>query len=132
MIFVTVEKPVFFDEITNRFLPIATLMDFAGLELDGQEAEDSVSWRGLLTGHATDRGVPVIHHSAAGMFAVRALSLSLSLVRISRRIPVSTRADIRTQPNILTCGYPHTTQYPHEKAISTRADIRIKHNNYMG
>lgn len=49
----------------------ATIMDFVGLELGDGEAEDSVSWRGLLMGTANSRGAPVIHHSGSGMFAIR-------------------------------------------------------------
>lgn len=49
----------------------ATLAEVTDQTLGAGEAEDSVSLLPLLTGKATERGVPVIHHSANGMFAIR-------------------------------------------------------------
>lgn len=49
----------------------ATCAEIVNAELDNEVAEDSVSWMGLLSGDAVSRGVPVIHHSSGGMFAIR-------------------------------------------------------------
>lgn len=50
---------------------LATCADITGSPLDNQTAEDSCSLVPLLQGRSTDRGAPVVHHSAAGMFALR-------------------------------------------------------------
>jgi arylsulfatase A-like enzyme len=49
----------------------ATLAEIVGKELTDGEAEDSVSLLPMLRGKRAERGVPVIHHSVAGMFAIR-------------------------------------------------------------
>ncbi|GIW98880.1 MAG: arylsulfatase [Pirellulaceae bacterium] len=49
----------------------ATLAEVVGQSVGEQEAEDSFSWIPLLRGRRADRGAPVIHHSARGMFAIR-------------------------------------------------------------
>ncbi|RMF39000.1 MAG: Cerebroside-sulfatase [Planctomycetota bacterium] len=49
----------------------ATVADVVGGDLRADEAEDSFSWLPLLRGESTERGAPVIHHSVAGMFAIR-------------------------------------------------------------
>lgn len=49
----------------------ATCADLAGIQLGPDEAEDSCSLMPLLRGEKVPRGAPVIHHSAAGMFAIR-------------------------------------------------------------
>ena len=49
----------------------ATFADVVEAELAENEAEDSFSLVPLLKGQATERGGPVIHHSSAGMFAIR-------------------------------------------------------------
>ncbi len=50
----------------------ATCADIAGAKLTNKEAEDSLSLLGMLEGGKVQRGAPVIHHSASGMFAIRA------------------------------------------------------------
>ena len=49
----------------------ATLADIVGEEHEHGVATDSVSLIPLLSGDAATRGVPVIHHSYGGMFAIR-------------------------------------------------------------
>ena len=49
----------------------ATFADIVDIELDNSQAEDSLSLRPFLIGAKAKRGAPVIHHSAAGMFAIR-------------------------------------------------------------
>lgn len=49
----------------------ATLAEIVGSPLTNDVAEDSFSLVELIHGEATPRGAPVIHHSAAGMFAIR-------------------------------------------------------------
>jgi len=50
----------------------ATCAAAAGATLTNDEAEDSFSLLPMLRGEAdAERGAPVIHHSAAGMFAIR-------------------------------------------------------------
>ena len=49
----------------------ATLADIVGEEHEPGVATDSVSLVPLLSGDAATRGVPVIHHSNGGMFAIR-------------------------------------------------------------
>ncbi|MCA9131949.1 MAG: arylsulfatase [Planctomycetales bacterium] len=49
----------------------ATCADLLGVELGNEQAEDSVSLWPLLLGEAESRGVPVVHHSVQGMFAIR-------------------------------------------------------------
>ena len=49
----------------------ATCAEIAEAELGNDVAEDSVSLLPMMRGEASPRGVPVIHHSAAGMFAIR-------------------------------------------------------------
>lgn len=49
----------------------ATCAAVVRANLSDSEAEDSISLLPLLRGTTTDRGVPVINHSAAGMFAIR-------------------------------------------------------------
>ena len=49
----------------------ATLADIVGEEHEPGVATDSVSLVPLLSGDAATRGVPVIHHSYGGMFAIR-------------------------------------------------------------
>lgn len=50
----------------------ATCAAITGAEIDGDAAEDSASLLPLLQGNSTERGAPVVHHSVAGMFAIRA------------------------------------------------------------
>lgn len=49
----------------------ATLAEIVGCPVESGQAEDSVSLVPLLKGQATSRGIPVVHHSAGGMFAIR-------------------------------------------------------------
>jgi len=49
----------------------ATCAQIVGAKLGNDVAQDSVSFVPALNGKAFDRGVPVIHHSAGGMFAIR-------------------------------------------------------------
>jgi len=49
----------------------ATLAQVTKHKLSNDEAEDSVSMIPTIQGQREDRGVPVIHHSVAGMFAIR-------------------------------------------------------------
>ena len=49
----------------------ATLADVVGEAPDARVAPDSVSLLPMLRGEPAVRGVPVVHHSARGMFAVR-------------------------------------------------------------
>ncbi len=49
----------------------ATFAELAGHSLQADEAEDSGSLVAMLEGQQVSRGAPVIHHSAAGMFAIR-------------------------------------------------------------
>lgn len=49
----------------------ATFAEIVGAELEQDSAEDSVSLVALAQGHVASRDLPVIHHSAAGMFAIR-------------------------------------------------------------
>lgn len=49
----------------------ATFADITGTELRDREAPDSISLLPVVDGDRTDRGVPVIHHSVGGMFAIR-------------------------------------------------------------
>ena len=49
----------------------ATLADIVGEEPTPGVATDSVSLLSLLSGEAVTRGAPVVHHSSAGMFALR-------------------------------------------------------------
>ena len=49
----------------------ATCAEVAGATLDENMAEDSFSLVGMLRGEDVERGAPVIHHSIAGMFAIR-------------------------------------------------------------
>ena len=55
----------------------ATAADILGIEIAGAQAEDSVSLLPLLLGESTSRGVPVVHHSISGMFAIRDRSWKL-------------------------------------------------------
>lgn len=49
----------------------ATFAQITGAELSASEAEDSASLYALMQGAEVKRTAPVIHHSAAGMFAIR-------------------------------------------------------------
>lgn len=49
----------------------ATAADIVGANLDNSVAEDSVSLLPMLDGKEVRRAAPVIHHSVAGMFAIR-------------------------------------------------------------
>ena len=49
----------------------ATCADVVGAELDNDAAEDSFSLLPMLLGKDAQRGAPVIHHSANGMFSIR-------------------------------------------------------------
>ena len=49
----------------------ATLADIVGEEHEHGVATDSVSLIPLLSGDAARRGVPIVHHSYGGMFAIR-------------------------------------------------------------
>ncbi len=49
----------------------ATVADITGAELPHDAAEDSFSLLALWQGKPWKRGAPVIHHSIAGMFAIR-------------------------------------------------------------
>ena len=49
----------------------ATLADIVGEEHEHGVATDSVSLIPLLSGDAATRGVPIVHHSYGGMFAIR-------------------------------------------------------------
>lgn len=49
----------------------ATCADVVDVELDNGAAEDSCSLLPMLRGEDAQRCAPVIHHSAAGMFAIR-------------------------------------------------------------
>jgi arylsulfatase A-like enzyme len=49
----------------------ATAADIVGAALPVDAAEDSFSLKPLLTGEGAWKRAPVIHHSSAGMFAIR-------------------------------------------------------------
>ena len=49
----------------------ATFAEIVGASIGDGEAEDSFSLLSLLWGDSSERGAPVIHHSSAGMFAIR-------------------------------------------------------------
>ncbi|MDA1013763.1 MAG: arylsulfatase [Planctomycetota bacterium] len=49
----------------------ATCAEIVGAKLDNASAEDSFSLLPTLNGDSARRGAPVIHHSVAGMFAIR-------------------------------------------------------------
>ena len=49
----------------------ATLADIVGVAPGRDAAEDSVSLLPMLRGEPATRGVPVVHHSSGGMFAIR-------------------------------------------------------------
>ncbi len=49
----------------------ATCADIVGATLTSAEAEDSFSLASMMRGQDVRRGAPVIHHSSAGMFAIR-------------------------------------------------------------
>ena len=49
----------------------ATLADIVGAAPGPDAAEDSVSLLPMLRGEPATRGVPVVHHSSGGMFAIR-------------------------------------------------------------
>jgi len=49
----------------------ATFAEIVGAEVADDSAEDSLSLVPLVRGTTDSRGAPVIHHSAAGMFAIR-------------------------------------------------------------
>lgn len=49
----------------------ATCAAIVGAEIAENAAEDSASLLDILNGKSHDRGAPVIHHSVAGMFAIR-------------------------------------------------------------
>lgn len=49
----------------------ATLAEIIGTKLDRDTAEDSVSLLPLLQEEKASRGLPVVHHSSNGMFAIR-------------------------------------------------------------
>ncbi len=49
----------------------ATLAAIVEQPIGRDEAEDSVSLLPVIEGQRADRGVPVVHHSVAGMFAIR-------------------------------------------------------------
>jgi len=49
----------------------ATVADAFALTLTDAEAEDSLSFLGVLQGEGAPRGAPIVHHSVAGMFAIR-------------------------------------------------------------
>jgi arylsulfatase A-like enzyme len=49
----------------------ATCAEIAGAKLTNAVAEDSCSLVSLLRGERVRRGAPVVHHSVAGMFAIR-------------------------------------------------------------
>ncbi len=49
----------------------ATCADVVGAKPGPDDAEDSLSVVDMLNGKSVERAVPVIHHSSAGMFAVR-------------------------------------------------------------
>ena len=50
---------------------LATCAEVTGAEMGGSTAEDSFSLLPALRGQQFQRGAPVVHHSAAGMFALR-------------------------------------------------------------
>ena len=49
----------------------ATCAEVVGTDLDSYSAEDSFSLLPMIFGKNVQRGAPVIHHSAGGMFAIR-------------------------------------------------------------
>ena len=49
----------------------ATCAEIVGAKLEDETAEDSFSLLPALRGEELPRGAPVIHHSYAGMFAIR-------------------------------------------------------------
>ncbi len=49
----------------------ATCAEICGASLGDDSAEDSISLLSMMKGNDSVRGVPVIHHSVAGMFAIR-------------------------------------------------------------
>ena len=49
----------------------ASLADITGTPIETGAAEDSISLLPALTGAKTQRGVPVVHHSGKGVFALR-------------------------------------------------------------
>lgn len=49
----------------------ATFAEIVGAKRGPEEAEDSFSLRRMWFGEKTSRGAPVVHHSSAGMFALR-------------------------------------------------------------
>ena len=49
----------------------ATCAEVTGASLGNDEAEDSLSLWSLMQGKVAERGAPVIHHSANGLFAIR-------------------------------------------------------------
>lgn len=54
--------------LTDIYATLAEAFDWPRAEA---EAEDSVSLLGLFEGGEESRGVPIVHHSVAGMFAIR-------------------------------------------------------------
>lgn len=59
------------DEPITHTDVFATCADAAGAKLGNDVAEDSVSFMAGLSGKPFERGVGVINHSSAGMFAIR-------------------------------------------------------------
>jgi arylsulfatase A len=57
----------------------ATFSEITGADLIAGAAEDSFSLLKILEGRDAERGAPVIHHSSAGMFAIREGKLKLIL-----------------------------------------------------
>lgn len=49
----------------------ATIAEVVGYKISENEAEDSASMIHMLDGSCATRGVPVVHHSVGGMFAIR-------------------------------------------------------------
>ena len=49
----------------------ATFAEIVGAKRGPEEAEDSFSLRRMWSGEPSPRGAPVVHHSSAGMFALR-------------------------------------------------------------
>ena len=60
---------------------LATIADVVGRELGPDEAEDSVSFLPILQGEQRPPRPPVIHHSAAGYFAIRHGRWKLNMIR---------------------------------------------------
>ncbi|MCA9126669.1 MAG: arylsulfatase [Planctomycetales bacterium] len=95
----------------------ATVAEIVGTELGPDEAEDSSSIAAALRGASYTRGAPVVHHSSAGMFAIRDQQWKLVC---------GTGSGGRQQPRGEIFGTPYQL-YNLEEDIAETQDVAEQH-----